>query len=527
MSLIKALAAVGGLTFISRVAGFARDLVISHTMGAGPIADAFFVALKLPNFFRSITAEGAFSISFVPLYTEKKTKDGTIAATDFTNAALSMMMAILLPFSIMVMWGMPIVILILAPGFAGEGEKLALAVDMARLSFPYLMLVTLAAMLGAVLNAHQKFGPYAFAPVLFNLCLIVSVVFTPLFETQGHAMAAFMSISGALQALWVWMFIRKMGLQIKFVRPRLTPDLRRLFRLMGPGILVASVFQINLFTNMMIASFAGSGAISHLYYADRLYQLPFGVIGIAVGTALLPMFAQALADKNAAETQNLYNRSVEYMLILCLPCAFGLLIAADPIIRTIYLHGAFGGADVQATALVLMAYALGLPAYVLTRIYNAAFYAHQDTWSPVQTSIITTAVTIPLSILLALPFGAVGIALSTSIMGWVLLALLYRRAKTHGLDLRVDARLKRNFPRILFMTGLLIFILFMMRYGLEDFFRGTLPIRTLALAGLIIASILVYFPLLFITKIVPFSDVKRYLKRTHKGRIQNDRTQTD
>ena len=261
MSLIKALAAVGGLTFISRVAGFARDLVISHTMGAGPIADAFFVALKLPNFFRSITAEGAFSISFVPLYTEKKTKDGTIAATDFTNAALSMMMAILLPFSIMVMWGMPIVILILAPGFAGEGEKLALAVDMARLSFPYLMLVTLAAMLGAVLNAHQKFGPYAFAPVLFNLCLIVSVVFTPLFETQGHAMAAFMSISGALQALWVWMFIRKMGLQIKFVRPRLTPDLRRLFRLMGPGILVASVFQINLFTNMMIASFAGSGAI--------------------------------------------------------------------------------------------------------------------------------------------------------------------------------------------------------------------------------------------------------------------------
>lgn len=525
MTLARALATVGGLTFVSRVAGFARDLVTSHTLGAGPIADAFFVALKLPNFFRSITAEGAFSISFVPLYTARRAENGQEIASTFASLALSWMIAVLLPFSVIMMWAMPAVITILAPGFADSPDQFQAAVDMARLSFPYLLLVTIAAILGAILNAHQKFGPYAFAPVLFNLCLIASVLFTPLFETQGHAMALAMSISGALQAVWVWLYIRKMGLSIRLTMPRLNPDIQKLFRLMGPGILVAGVFQINLFTNLIIASLLPHGSISHLYYADRLYQLPFGVIGIAVGTALLPLFAEALAQRNSTETKNLYNRAVEYMLILSLPCAFGLLLAADPIVRAIYLHGAFTPADVQGATFVLMAYATGLPAYILSRVYNAVFYAHQDTWTPVKISLLIALANIPLSYLLSLVLGATGIALSTAALGWVLIYFLHRAVKTRGLDLAIDDRLTRALPRIFISAGLLVLVLAGLRYELHDLFHGGFVPRVLALLALIAASIVVYFSAIFLTRALPFADFKRYL--TRKGRAPTHDPSTD
>ncbi len=510
------MATVGGLTFVSRIAGFARDVIISHTLGAGALADAFFVALKLPNFFRSITAEGAFSISFVPLYTDKKIHDTQDAATTFASQSLSFMIAALIPFSLLMMIFMPAVIHMLAPGFRDNPDQFSAAVEMARLSFPYLGLVTIAAILGAILNAHEKFGPYAFAPVLFNLCLIAAIPFSPLFASQGHAMAFAMSFSGALQAIWVGWVVRRMGLKIRLTMPRLTPDVRRLLKLMGPGVLVAGVFQMNLLTNLVIGSFLAQGSIAHLYYADRLYQLPFGVIGIAVGTALLPLFSGALARQDHAQARDLYNRSLEYMLVLTLPCAVGLLIAADPLTRVLYLHGAFDRADVQATTLVLMSYALGLPAYVLSRVYNAVFYAQKDTWTPVKISILTTLLNIPLSFILAYFLGVMGIALATSLMGWGLLFALYRASTIRSPDLVLDARLTRAFPRILFSTLLLVFVLAMCRYGLHDAFLGSFTGRLSALLALIAAAVFVYFPSIFLTHALPFADFKRYL--TRKGR---------
>ncbi len=525
MSLIKSMSTVGGLTLVSRVAGFARDLVTSHTLGAGPVADAFFVALKLPNFFRSITAEGAFSMAFVPLYTDKKIKETQAAASEFTNMALSFMVAILLPLSVVMIWFMPFVIAVTAPGFSDDPEKFVLAVEMSRLAFPYMVLVTIAAILGAVLNAHNRFGPYAFAPVLFNLCLIVSVVFTPLFDTQGHAMAAFMSISGALQALWVWMYLRKTGLHVRFMLPRLTPDMRQLFKNMGPGILVASVFQVNLFMNLLIASLLPLGAISHLFYADRLYQLPFGVIGIAVGTALLPMFSQSVAREDMVQTRDLYNRSIEYMLVLTLPCAAGLLWAADPLVRTIYMHGAFKPTDAVPVIYILMAYAMGLPAYVLSRVYNAVFYAHKDTWTPVKNALITSGVNIPLSFVLAIPFGAMGIALSTAVVGWVLFLLLHVQVARKGYDLPLDDRVKRAVPRILLSTGFLVLVLVMCRYVLDPYFQGPLVHRIIPLLALAALSLIVYVFSIYITRALPFNDLKRYF--TRKGRAQNHDTNSN
>jgi putative peptidoglycan lipid II flippase len=301
--------------------------------------------------------------------------------------------------------------------------------------------------------------------------------------------------------------------------------MKRLLKQMGPGVLVASVFQINLVINMIIGSTLAPGSISHLYYADRLYQLPFGVIGIAVGTALLPMFAAALARADRSETQNLYNRSIEYMLILTLPCTFGLLIAADPIVRAIYLHGAFTTADVAGTTYVLMAYALGLPAYVLTRVYNAVFYAHQDTWTPVKMSLITTAINIPLSYILAQYMGAMGMAASTAFLGWVLLVLLARGNAAKGWTLSLDDRLNRAMPRIFFSTGLLVVALALCRYVLDDAFHGPLGPRIFALLALAAISFIVYFSAIFVTRALPLGDFKTYL--TRKGRAQSHDTLTD
>lgn len=521
MTLARAMATVGGMTMLSRIAGFARDLVTSHHLGAGPIADAFFVALKLPNFFRSITAEGAFSIAFVPLYTDQRTHHGQTAASNFAAQAVSIMVAGMLPFSILMMWAMPWVMVALAPGFADDPYKLNLATEMGRLSFPYLILVSVAAMLGAVLNAHNKFGPYAVAPVLFNLCLIASVyVIAPFTETEGHAMALGMSISGALQAAWVYLFIRKMGLHIRFTWPRLNPDVRQLFRKMGPGILVAGVFQVNLFANLTIASLAAPGTISYLYYADRLYQLPFGVIGIAVGTALLPLFAQALARHDQPGARDLYNRSIEYMLLLSLPCTVGLLLTADPVVRIMYEHGKFNSADAYYTTLILMTYALGLPAYILTRVYNAVFYAHKDTWSPVRLTLITAGLNVVLSFLFAYALNGVGIALSAACVGWLQLYLLIRAVRAEKYALTPDDRLQRNLPRIFLCAGLLAAFLFILRYGLHDAFAQSFFIGLGALLALIASAVVFYAVCLFATRLLVPSDLKRFF--TRKERLPKD-----
>ncbi len=267
------------------------------------------------------------------------------------------------------------------------------------------------------------------------------------------------------------------------------------------------------------------GAISHLFYADRLYQLPFGVIGIAVGTALLPMFAQSLAKGNATETRDLYNRSVEYMLLLTLPCAAGLLWAADPLVRTIYVHGAFTPNDAVPTIYILMCLSLGLPAYVLSRIYNAVFYAHKNTWTPFQNALVTTVLNIPLSFLLSYPFGAAGIALSTAIVGWVLLVLLHVQVARRGYDLPLDSRVKHAVPRILISTGFFVAILILCRYVFDPYFNGPLAHRILLLLALGTFSIIVYAVSLYITRALPFAEFKRYF--TRKGRAQHHDTSSN
>lgn len=449
MSFARAVATVGGLTMVSRVAGFVRDVLTAAVLGAGPVADAFFVALKLPNLFRRLFAEGAFSVAFVPLFARTVTMEGRPAAVRFAEEALAVLLAVLVPFTLAAVAAMPWLMHALAPGFADEPAKFDIAVSLARTTFPYLMLVALVALLGGVLNALDRFGPFAAAPIAFNLTLIAALLAArPLGLDPGPAMAAAVTLSGMVQLVWMAWACRGAGVELRLRVPTLTPGVRRLLRLIGPGALGAGVVQVNLFINMVIASFLPSGAVSFLYYADRLNQLPLGVIGIAIGTALLPLLARHAAADDREGLRAGLSRALEYGLLLGLPAAVALVVAGRPIVAALFERGAFGPVETAATAAALAAYAVGIPAFVIVKALSAAFFARQDTATPVRAAIVVTAANTALGVALLPWLGHVGVALATGLAGWLNMALLAAALHRRG-HLALDDRVRHRAPRIL------------------------------------------------------------------------------
>ncbi|MGF7173162.1 murein biosynthesis integral membrane protein MurJ [Azospirillum doebereinerae] len=448
MSFARAIATVGGLTLLSRLAGFARDILTASVLGAGPVADAFFVALKLPNLFRRLFAEGAFGVAFVPLFAAELQTRGRAAAIRFAEEALAVLLAALLPFTLAAVAAMPWLMHGLAPGFGDEPAKFALAVDMARLTFPYLMLISLVALLGGVLNALDRFGPFAAAPIAFNLTLVAALLLAPRMGLEpGTAMAAAVTLSGVVQLLWMAWACREAGIVLRLRAPRMTEGMRRLFRLIGPGALGAGVMQINLFLNIVLASLLPSGAVSFLYYADRLNQMPLGVIGIAIGTALLPVLARHAAAGDERMVRHYLSRALEFSLLLGLPAAVALGVAGGPIVSVLFERGAFGPEQTHATALALAAYAVGIPAYVIVKSLNAAFFARHDTATPVRVAVVVTVATAVLALALLPALGHVGIALATGLTAWLDVGLLVLAMRRRGL-LELDERLLRRAPRI-------------------------------------------------------------------------------
>ncbi len=471
MKLFKAMATVAGLTGLSRVAGFVRDMLTAGVLGAGPMADAFFVALKIPNFFRRITAEGAFGISFVPLYSETLTKDGEAQAACFANEAFSLMLWILSAFTALALLAMPAVILLIAPGFNSDPLRFDVAVELTRITFPYLLLISLTSLLGAVMNAHDRFAPFAVAPVLFNLCLIGAIFLEGFFADAGQAMAWGICVSGFLQLGLLYVCARRIGYRVRLVKPQLTPRIRRLFKLMVPGIIGAGVVHINLFADLIMASFLPVGSISYLYYADRLNQLPLSMVGIAVGTALLPMLSKALAAGDMTEARTLYNRALEVTLFFGIPAAVGLFLAAEPIINVLFRHGAFDQGDAAVTAMVLRCYSIGLPAYVAVKVLATAFWSRQDTITPVKISIVTALTNIVLAVILMQFMGVTGIALATGIVAWLQIVLYQLYLKGHEAAV-YDERFRRTAPCIVASAGAMAAVVFVIDYALAGFAAG-------------------------------------------------------
>lgn len=427
MKFLAAAATVGGFTMLSRVAGFARDLLMASIVGAGALADAFFVALKLPNLFRRITAEGAFHVAFIPLFSEAREKQGEEQALAMARNIMGVMLAALSLLCVLFIAAMPGVISLIAPGFVNEDIRFNTAVDLAGVTFPYILFISLAALIGGVMNVYGRFALYAFLPVLFNFGLILALLFHGVFGVDAvTALAWAVSLSGLVQLLWIGVAAALKGQILMPTWPRITPEVKKLWALMVPAIFGAGVMHVNILADMIIASLLPAGSVSHLYYADRLNQLPIGVIGVAIGTALLPMLSRTVAAGKGGEAGRLYAQSITYSLMATLPAAVALVAVAPILVTALFQHGAFTANDAAVTARILQAYAIGLPAYILAKTYQAVFFANQDTTTPVKISIVITVINILLSLVLIRFIGVVGIAASTAFVGWVQVILLSR-----------------------------------------------------------------------------------------------------
>ncbi len=459
--MLRSVMTVGGWTMASRVFGFIRDMLMADLIGAGPIADAFFVANKLPNLFRRLFGEGAFNAAFVPEFSGLLATDGPAAARRFAQEAIAVMTFWLGGITILGEIFMPQLMHVLAPGFADIPDKFALTVDLGRITFPYLMLICLAALLSGALNGMEHFAAAAAAPVLYNLFAIAALLgLTPYVPTVGHAAAWGVSTSGVVQlALLVWA-VHKAGMPLRIPRPRLTPKVRLLLRRMAPGLIGAGAAQLNQAVDLIIASLLPAGTVSLLYYADRVQQLPLGVIGIAVGTALLPMLSRQVRGGDEQAALSSLNRAIEYALFLTLPAALALTVAAFPIISVLFGRGAFTSDSVRLASQSLAAYAIGLPAVVLLKVLAPAAFARGDTALPVKIGMVTLAVNFsanivfnagalaPASIAGSLPLlKHIGPPLATSIASTfnmlVLGIALHRRR-----HLVADAALLRRLPRM-------------------------------------------------------------------------------
>lgn len=452
--MIDRILTVGGFTLLSRATGFIRDIILAAVLGAGPVADAFFVALRLPNHFRAIFAEGAFNAAFVPAYARIREQDGAERAGLFADRIFALLLSSQLLLLLVALLFTPAVIDVLAPGFGDDPERRDLAIELTRITFPYLLLVTLVTLYGGILNALQRFAAAAAAPILLNLSLIVALLLAAFFPTAGHAAAWGVLIAGVLEFLLVAGDATRVGAWAMPRWPQLDADLRRFFRALGPAVVGSAGVQLALFADTIIASFLPAGALSALYYADRLNQLPIGVIGIAAGTVVLPEMSRRLAAGDEAGAAGAQHRAFEFTLLLAIPAVAAFATVPDLIMRALFMRGAFSAADALSAGHTLAAYATGLLAFVLIRSAVATFFARGDTATPVKAALIAVAVNVGFKVLLMGPLAQVGLALATSIGAWINLGLVLWFARRAGY-LQIDARLRHSVPRLV-LAGLVL-----------------------------------------------------------------------
>lgn len=508
---------------VSRVLGFVRDLLIANFLGAGMIADAFFVAFKLPNLFRSLFAEGAFNVAFVPLFSELLETEGREKARKFAIEAFSALFYIVLLFTAAAEIAMPLAILIQAPGFVEDPAKFDAAVFMARITFPYLLLVSLNSLQSGVLNSLGYFAAAALTPVLLNLTMIASLfALTPLLGgNYGYALACGVTIAGVFQLLWlIWHTYRAgmpLGLQsIGAVIREKSEQLILLMKRIIPGVFGSGIYQINLFLDTLFVSFLTTGAVSWLYYANRLYQLPVGIIGAAIGTALLPILTRHLKAGNFAEAQNCLNRSLEMALLLSVPAAAGLIALDYPIISVLFERGAFSAEAAKNTAYALSAYAVGLPAYILTKALAPVFYARGDTSTPVKIAATALIMYILLCLIFLPVMGYVGIALATGLVAWlnvIQYAFRIRKKQLHATD-TVFRRRAVSIAASSAVMGAAVRYAYLISF---DYFPGWIQggqwLKLSLLAGLISLGGVVFAVLVLATGGVKISELKSRLAR--------------
>jgi putative peptidoglycan lipid II flippase len=492
MSLARNFATVGGATLLSRLLGFVRDVLLAAAVGAGPVADAFVVAFRLPNLFRRLFAEGAFNSAFIPLFGRAVEEEGEAGAKRFAGEIGAALLFCLLTLTALAQIFMPLVVWALAPGFVADPEKFDLTVLMSRIAFPYLVFMSLLAFVGGILNTYQRFAAAAFAPVMLNvvMTLVLGGVLFAGVETDtslGVILAVGVTVGGVVQLAVVVIDLKRLGFRIPIRRPRYTKSARRLLVLGLPGVVAGGVTQINIAVGQIIASMQ-EGANALLYFADRLYQLPLGVIGIAIGVVLLPSLTRQLRSGQTAAYQHSLNRAMEFALVLTLPAAVALAVIPQEIVSVLFQRVRFDAAAVEGTAAALTAFAFGLPAFVLNKVFSPGYFAREDTKTPMVFAIIAMVVNVGLSIALFPVLKHVGIALATTLAGWVntglLILVLWRRGH-FAPDMSLLRRLFLVFLASLLMGVTVYFAAQLLAPFLTD---GWLVIRAASLVALVLTG---------------------------------------
>jgi putative peptidoglycan lipid II flippase len=451
--MLRGILTVGGWTMASRILGFARDILLAALLGAGPVADAFFLANRLPNLFRRLFGEGAFNAAFVPGFTGLLATEGPDAARSFAEQAIAVMTFWLFGLTVLAEIFMPQIMGLWALGFTDDPKKFALVVELGRITFPYMPLICLTALLSGVLNGLDRYAAAAAAPLIYNVVSIVFMLTLPgIVPTVGHAAAWGVSVSGVVQIVLLYWAVSRAGMRLHVPRPHMTPQMRLLFRRMAPGLLGSGVIQLNLAVDAFIAGLLPAGTVSVLYYADRVNQLPLGVIGIAVSTALLPTLSRQVRGSNPEEAVGTLNRAIEFALMLTLPAALALLVSALPIVSVLFGRGAFTARDAALSAQSLAAYAVGLPAFVLVKVLVPAFFARGDTKAPVWTGTAAVVLNLALNFAFMRPLQHMGPPLASSVAAWFNVVLLVWLLRQRG-HIAGDNALRRRVPRMV-LAGL-------------------------------------------------------------------------
>jgi putative peptidoglycan lipid II flippase len=512
MNLLRSAATVGGTTFLSRILGFVRDMMVASAIGTGPVADAFFVAFRFPNMFRAIFAEGAFNSAFVPLFAKRLEGDGDAAARRFAEEAVSALLFVLLLLTILAMIFMPALMHVFAPGFGDDPQKREWAIQFSRVTFPYLLFISLTAVQAAVLNSLGRFFAGAAAPVMLNVTMIVALLFVvPFMDNPGLALSWGVAAAGVVQFVWLLVSCNRAGMTLRLRRPKLTPDVKRLVTLGIPGVIAGGIGQVNLTIGTMIATLQ-AGAVSWLYYADRIYQLPLGVVGIAIGVVLLPDLSRRLRAGDPDGANWSQNRALEFAMLLTVPAAVALGVIPHEIIKVLFERGAFTAADTQATALALLVYAAGLPAFVLNKVFSPAFFARENTWTPLKFAAVSVAVNVVSSFVLFQFIGFAGIACGTTIAAWTNTGQLGFRLWRHG-HFVPDAQLMRRIPLILAASAGMGALLWAGARFLAPAFELHMLASVSVLGGLIAGGLIAYAVLCQLTGAARYADLRRSLRR--------------
>jgi putative peptidoglycan lipid II flippase len=529
VNLTKALGSVGGLTLASRVLALVRDTLQASYVGAGFASDAFFVAFRLPNMFRALFAEGAFSAAFIPLFNRKVAEGGgTAAGVDFAERAMAVLFPVLLLFTAAMLVAAYPVTWALSGGFERQhpsAVQFAFAVSLSRFTIPYLMLISLVSLLGGILNSLDRFWVNAAAPILLNVAMVGSLIFFHGGDPYATARAQAISVTvgGVLQLAWLWWACRQAGVSLKLRRPRIDDDVRRMLKLIIPAAAGAGAAQINLAISTALAgNLLAAGSISAIYYADRLNQLPLGMIGIGLGTILLPVVSRLLSQGRDSEAMEMQNRGLELALFLTLPATAAFVFAAEPIVRGLFQHGAFVASDSVRAAQALAAFSLGLPSYVLVKVLTPGFYARSDTKTPLRLALYSVAINLVGNLVL-IPslapwnLGQIGPPLSTAIASTVNVASLYFVLARRG-HFALDPQVKRKLPRLALSALLMGAALLLVAPLVDPYLTGSLPVRGAALAVLVGAGVAIYTIACFATGAFRLADLRSLLRRRASSR---------